>query len=69
MGVPCVFAYATNWTGGLYVYGDERMTKGIEGFFFQSPRKFKRRTTYVQVTKENLALIFACLAFLLSYQC
>lgn len=30
MGVPCVFAYATTWTGGLYVCGDERMTREVK---------------------------------------
>ena len=30
MGVPCVFAYATSWTGGLYVCSDDRMTKCLK---------------------------------------
>lgn len=30
MGVPCVFAYSTSWTGGLYVCGDERMTRELK---------------------------------------
>lgn len=30
MGVPCVFAYATSWTGGLYVCGDKRMAKCLK---------------------------------------
>lgn len=30
MGVPCVFAYATSWTGGLYVIGDDRMATEVQ---------------------------------------
>ena len=30
MGVPCVFAYATSWTGGLYVIGEERMATEVQ---------------------------------------
>ena len=30
MGVPCVFVYATTWTGGLYLIGDEKMANPIK---------------------------------------
>ena len=30
MGVPCVFTYATSWTGSLYVIGEDRMAKEVQ---------------------------------------
>ena len=30
LGVPCVFSYATTWTGGLFVFGDDRMTSIVK---------------------------------------
>lgn len=30
MGIPSAFVYLTNWTGGLYVSGDERIPKEIK---------------------------------------
>ena len=30
MGVPCVFTYATTWTGSLYVIGEDRMAKEVQ---------------------------------------
>ena len=29
-GIPCVFSYATTWTGGLFVVGDDRMTSIVK---------------------------------------
>jgi len=30
MGIPCEFVYLTNWTGGLYISGDDRVTTEIK---------------------------------------
>lgn len=30
MGIPCAFVYLTNWTGGLYISGDDRITSEIK---------------------------------------
>jgi len=30
LGVPCLFSYATTWTGGLFVVGDDRMTSIVK---------------------------------------
>ncbi len=30
MGVPCMFVYATTWTGGLYFIGGEKMANPIK---------------------------------------
>ena len=30
MGIPCAFVYLTNWTGGLYISGDDRITTEIK---------------------------------------
>ena len=33
LGVPCLFSYATTWTGGLFVVGDDRMTSIVKDEF------------------------------------
>jgi len=30
VGIPCAFVYVTNWTGGLYITGDERIVTEIK---------------------------------------
>ena len=30
MGIPCAFVYLTNWTGSLYISGDDRITTEIK---------------------------------------
>ena len=30
MGIPCAFIYVSTWTGGLYVYGDERIAEQLQ---------------------------------------
>ena len=29
-GIPCLFSYATTWTGGIFVAGDDRMTSIVK---------------------------------------
>ena len=33
LGVPCLFSYATTWTGGLFIVGDDRMTSIVKDEF------------------------------------
>ena len=56
LGVPCVFVYATPWTGGLHVFGDDRMTSTVRDHKDEYLQKLKTSPTESTSEKPDFIL-------------